>query len=112
MDAVEFLTEKRRMCDSSRDCCDCKLYKPKTKCCFIDKTKEDAEKAVEIVERWSKEHPRKTRASEFLKLFPNVKMSQSDCLPALNPCALDLEYKECALVCSECRRKFWTEEIK
>lgn len=30
------------------------------------------EEAVAIVEKWSAEHPKKTRQSEFLKIFPTV----------------------------------------
>ena len=32
------------------------------------------EKAIEIVQRWSDEHPRRTYLSEFLKNYPNARL--------------------------------------
>ena len=32
------------------------------------------EKAIEVVQRWSDEHPRKTYLSEFLKNYPNARL--------------------------------------
>nr|DAO07147.1 MAG TPA: hypothetical protein [Caudoviricetes sp.] len=33
------------------------------------------EKAIEIVQKWSDEHPRKTYLSEFLKNYPNAELN-------------------------------------
>lgn len=70
MDAVEFLRDFRRMCWTYEEpCCEnCKLEGGG--CNFTDLGC-DHEKAVRIVEKWAKEHPKKTRLSEFKKLFPN-----------------------------------------
>lgn len=117
MDAVEFVLEKRRMCRSFGPCCsDCELHKEGC-CTDMAQSKERTEKAVELVEKWSKEHPKKTRMSEFLKQYPNPSMRIDDDYPSINPCMLNRSlYDElrCLEVgcCEECRKKYWTEEIK
>lgn len=106
MDAVKFLTEKYRMCRNIQDCRDCELNG--NKCCNNFNTEVKAEKAVALVERWSREHPKKTRASEFLKVCPNTKLNSIDGFPALDPCVLDPVYKELrcdGLRCAECREQ-------
>lgn len=73
---------------------------------------------VSIVEQWAKEHPVKTRQSEFLKQYPEAEIGD-DGLPGVDPCQL---YKEIANVeiydgycnkygCTDCRRDFWLAEI-
>lgn len=58
MDAIKFLKEKKRMCDSYINCDGCGFGKV-PKC---NHTEDDnPKKAVAIVEKWSKEHPIKTR---------------------------------------------------
>lgn len=64
MDALEFLKEKKRMCNSYSDtynCCgDCPLLEI---CCVINNVTpdEDLKKMITIVEQWSKDHTHKTR---------------------------------------------------
>ncbi len=62
MDAVEYVKQRERMCDYYIDCDDCPAgyYEG---CSSLDRISE----LVPIVEQWSKEHPVKTRQSEFLK---------------------------------------------
>ena len=74
MDAVEYLKEKVRMCIEHR-CRNCPLgkagdeqYYSTCRAC----EEEHPEEAVEVVKKWSAEHPKKTRQSEFLKMFPNM----------------------------------------
>lgn len=114
MDAVKFLTEKNRMCGSSKDCRSCELYK--ANCCSNYNIGTKAEKAVEIVERWSKEHQKKTRMSELLKNYPNVTIDTDDNFPIFYPCDMDHEFQGGHMCkesrCGECRRKYWTEEIE
>lgn len=123
MDAVEFLKEKSRMCNAF-NLCDgggykeaCKLYKEGLTC--ADYTNDYPEKAVEIVERWAKEHPRKTRQSEFLKMHPDAHVFQGTL--AINPCQIEvsrLNTEECHTYadneagCLACRDKYWNEEVE
>ena len=81
------------------------------------------EDGVSIVEQWAKEHPVKTRQSEFLKMFPNAKRSSDG---VLDICPLKIEpekYKNatpdkvcinCDTLrwCDECCRDFWLKEIE
>ena len=76
-------------------------------------------KLVPIVEQWAKEHPVKTRQSEFLKMWPGAEIG-GDGLPNVALCQLykDMEEKDENGVCckncgcAECRRDFWLKEIE
>lgn len=67
MDVVEFFGEFRRMCRSSSDCTKCQYHGDK-----CDNAIELFEKTVAVVEQWSREHPRNTRQSKFLDMFPTA----------------------------------------
>lgn len=128
MDAVEFLRGKDRMCHSFNLVCETKegfttLCEMRAKADEADETcgeyiKEHPAEAVEIVERWVKAHPKKTRQSELLKLFPRVSMT-ADGVIAFCPDSMDSEF-ECPHktrdnidpICGECRKKYWLEEVE
>ena len=113
MDAIEFMKEKKRMCKSYSGCTDsCLLRKPMYEngltClgyCF-----KYPEKAVEIVEKWSAEHPIKTRQSELLKAFPNAEIENGVAVACPN--SLDRNVNCDPLNCDECTRKYWLEEVE
>nr|DAO00620.1 MAG TPA: hypothetical protein [Caudoviricetes sp.] len=56
-----------------------------------------------------KEHPVKTRQSEFLKMYPNARID--DGVIFLGPCAIDNSHK-CTLDCKKCCRDYWLAEIE
>lgn len=64
MDALEFLSERKRMCNCYKDCCDCPL---EAAICTGSSTMpdEDYKRIIAIVEQWSKEHPIKTRCGRY-----------------------------------------------
>ena len=75
------------------------------------------EKAVEIVEKWAAEHPKKTRQSEFLKMFPRAPLNpMNDMTIGTDPCDVDAKYKPhkgCdETLCSDCQREYWLAEVK
>lgn len=129
MDAVEFLEEKDRMCNSFNNGCRIKGH-PECVCeiraetektqeaCAVYARKHPAE-IVAIVERWAKEHPRKTRQSEFLKMFPRASMANNGTIDFC-PHNFDKEFTcpekvsiyqgECQ--CPDCQRKYWLEEVE
>lgn len=120
MDAVEFFEEHDRMCNSfGGNCTDCEIYKVTmsnlTCNAFIFTC---PRKMVAIVERWAKEHPRKTRQNELLKLFPRVSMT-ADSVIAFCPESMDSAFV-CPIKerdsydpeCGECRKKYWLEEME
>ena len=115
MDAVMFVKEWKRMCRSSKTCLSCSIGKiagVSTVCSNV--VKKEPEKYVAIVEKWSAEHPIKTRQSEFLKLFPNADIVQG----YLNVCPKRIDLNsltedECDdLRCSDCRKKYWLAEVE
>ena len=68
MDAVEYTKTLRRLCESQANCPECPLHEN----CEEDNygycngnASEYVEKSVHIVEQWAKDHPVKTRQSEF-----------------------------------------------
>lgn len=89
MDAVMFVKEWKRMCISSKTCLSCSIGKiagVSTVCSNV--VKEEPEKYVAIVEKWSAEHPIKTRQSEFLKMFPNAPLRENGSIAI---CPLDVD---------------------
>lgn len=77
MDAVKFLKERKRMCDSFGDssCEGCLIYAIDIGTGCFDFQDDHPEQTVEIVEKWSKEHPQETRLSRFLKYYPNAELN-------------------------------------
>lgn len=123
MDAVEYLKEKNRMCrkygELPRDCFECPIGNDGGGCqagVFEDQEVAE-EELVAIVEKWSAEHPIKTRQSEFLKMFPNAQLDDDGMFNfSLNPCDIDPEYadKVCDQYsdCQDCQREYWSEEVE
>lgn len=117
MDAVEYVKTLRIMCKSQANCPECPLH---GKCkedgydyCIAD-ISEYAEKAVRIVEQWAKEHPIKnTRQSEFLGMFPNAMINESDGILCITPCNIEGKSIWCqnGKSCDDCRREYWLSEV-
>lgn len=117
MDAVEFLKAFGRLCNN---------YFCGDNCPLIDSCDDVSDdgyvRKVQIVEQWAKEHPVKTRQSEFLKMFPNARI-ESDGMPSICPIVVDKRcYNKdddalCCFVrdeekCRKCRCDFWLKEIE
>lgn len=113
MDAVEFLKAKVRMCANMDSCTSCGLYKEHTDCdtrCFAH-----PDEAVAAVEKWAKEHPVKTRQSEFLKMFPNAPFSHN----TIDICPYKADVlQKCPKVipdnlsmCVFCKHEYWLAEV-
>ena len=111
MDTVEFFKTVNRLCKKQR-CEECPVYN-NDMCCMVgfdDDSIESVEETVSKVEQWAKEHPIKTRQSEFLKMFPNVVID--DGVLCISPCKIE---KDIVCVngksCNECCREFWLAEV-
>lgn len=115
MDAVKFIKESKRLCKAQESCGKCVAQIGV--CCLTDICVEEhsAEKAVAVVEQWSKDHPVKTRQSEFLKLFPKATVRNH----VLSLCPLfycvnfiGTGFQECkGTNCDDCCRKYWLTEV-
>lgn len=107
MDAVKYLKEYERMCRSyGHDCNKCGIDKMRNGDGCTSIINKYPEEAVSIVEKWSKEHPIKTRKSEFLKTFPNARMG-SDGFPNLCLRILDKTIPCRARTCKQCKEEYW-----
>lgn len=113
MEALEFLKERKRMCNSYDGCKGCPFGDSK---CVIESTisDEDFKRIVATVEQWSKEHPRKTRQRVFLEQWPEAEISFTDGCLTLDPCKFYKKMrKECVgRLCSDCRREFWMQKVE
>lgn len=112
MDAIEFIKEQVRMCNQY-DCTDCPLHGN----CNLSNLVNDGkvEKAVELVEKWSKENPRKTRQSLFLEQYPEANVGNDGVLnacPALISSLYRVGKGNCIGQCPDCRKSFWNQEIE
>lgn len=107
MDAVNFLKEFKRMCQSYQRCAICPLND--TECCAMLPFYDIGEDIVRIVEQWSKDYPQKTRLQDFLEKYPNAPM-EVDGTPKV--CCENLGYcKDCnaEVDCVSCWNKAMEE---
>ena len=112
MDALEFIRERNRMCKSFGVCCN-NCPADKNTACDSFAWKEEL---VTIVEKWSKENPRKTRQSIFLEQYPNASVVGDTGTPWVYPCYIEQGLKDVnyckSLSCYDCRREFWMQEVE
>lgn len=117
MDALAFLRERKRMCNSYKCCVGCPLAESH---CIISSATSDEEfkKMTDVVEQWSKEHPRKTRQRVFLEYFPEAELDASGVI-TICPAPLSCDYRSCGggckhpgTACCDCRREFWMQEVE
>lgn len=119
MDTVKFFETVNRLC-KNQSCEECPVYK-NDMCCMVgfdDDSIKSIEETVSKVEQWARDHPAKTRQSEFLKKFPDAYLSA---ITRLLPCSLDKTLKplRCAKYgylsitcrCDRCRDDYWNEEV-
>lgn len=122
MDVVKFLKEKDRMTKKcSIRCTDCPLSieKNTTGLWCGSLQRENPEIAISIVEKWLKEHPRKTILQDFLEKYPKAELIHNK-FPEICPyslgyaensqCFLDREEQFCSEECEECWNRPLEEE--
>ena len=110
MDAKEFLKCFIRYCNNT-SCDDCVMIGDG---CYPGAIT-DIDRLIDKVEQWLKDHPVKTRQSEFLKRFPNADLTR------LQPCMIEKDKRPmwCGKYadfgangcCDECRYAYWNEEV-
>lgn len=117
MDAVEFFKTVKRLC-KNQGCNGCPVCKNKT--CMVmliarlyGVSDESIEETISKVEQWSKDHPIKTRQSEFLKMFPKVPMKADaiDICPATVVKGFNNAEHCNHTLCEDCRKTFWLMEV-
>ena len=127
MDAIKFLKAVDRMCEVSRTqkggCEHCPFHDNKkapydcqrSYMWYYDTDEITYKEMVFKVGKWDKEHPVKTRQSEFLKVFPRASLTGNGIL-TIKPCVIDTEIKrsdkQCVIGCYGCRKAYWLAEVK
>ena len=117
MDAIKFMKEKKRMCALNVGCLNFPIGIRNNKfgepC--RDFEENHPEDAVAIVEKWSAEHPIKTRQSEFMKIFPDARVN-SDGVIDIDPSHLNKKLEhECDHKydnCDDCYKDYWLSEVR
>lgn len=119
MSAFEFLKERARMCQNV-SCKECGAYIKEKGWCKVssivldnyarNKEYDALKKAVEIVEKWSKEHPARTRQDMLLETFPEAKRDENGVLIACPQYLYEGFICENHSTCVECRKEFWSGE--
>ena len=106
MDAIKFVKQLRRMNEQGV---------PKKRFIYpcAGQETDSPEEVVAEVEEWAKEHPTKTRQSEFLKHYPGARITIDGFLHA---CPMDV-FSDTGVNCNarncfECRKKFWLAEVE
>ena len=111
MDAVEFFKTVNRLCKNQRYCAECPIHKNAMGCMI--KADDDSIKSIEEtvlkVEKWAKDHPVKTRQSEFLKMFPNAVID--DGVLCISPCKIEKGITCAGKNCDDCYREYWLAEV-
>ena len=103
-----------RMCKDMKECKDCPLgvHKTRTGMACGNLIREIPDKTNEIILNWCKEHPAQTRQDRFLKMFPNVALSDK----IIKICPEDIDIKSginCgAQSCVICRKNYWLAEVE
>lgn len=118
-----FKKEKGRMCDSfenNMELCPLKIYHSGWSCLECDECcLVRIDFAIEIVQKWSDEHPQGTKSDEFLKLHPNAfRVDDNNGNTFVNICP---KYIDMAFNCIEnhdvdfcynCKRDYWLAEVE
>lgn len=109
--AVNFLREYHRMCEFR--CTECPLSSANngTKLACEELKKVYPEKAVKIVQKWSDEHPVKTRLDDLLEKYPNARIDNSP--PHFFPYALGYceDCHNCVLNDRRAHKVCWHEPL-
>lgn len=114
---TNFFSELKRLCDSRTSCeagAENKEQCPLFDFCFCERsiTTRDAEeiiKAIEILQKWSDEHPKKTYAQDFFKKFPDAPIDKSFKEKCPWVCRMGIYGGECQnMKCDEC----WNEPME
>ena len=77
---LNYVSEKKRLCESNTEhCLSCVLSE--IGCDIVD---EITAEHIEILQKWSDEHPQQTMADKFFEIFPNAKKTATN-LPVVCP---------------------------
>lgn len=114
MEAVEFFKTVNRYCKNQG----CKKYLAcRGDLCMIwpdDDSVKSIEETISKVEQWAKDHPVKTRQSEFLKMFPHANINSftdTFCVAHFDKTKTCKASAPTDEMCEKCRDAYWNEEV-
>ena len=117
MDAMEFIRERNRMCNAHKGSC-ARCPANGNNCLVSLKSQLCANEQVNLVEQWSKKHPRKTRQSVFLEQYPEA-WTHADGVLSICPNGVTDWHRSTlgtcigvSKACKDCRREFWMQEVE
>ena len=116
MNAVEYLNQSKRMCESYSNKCDyCGIFIVKgygASCHWW--TTNYPKQAIAIVEQWAKEHPVKTYLSVLLEKFPNNNICPhsfpSFCVEEVYGTRAGMNCNKLQVQCMKCWNREYKEE--
>lgn len=121
MDAVKFIEERNRMCESFNYGCGCQMCPAcdnDLHCAVSQESTLDATAQIAIVEEWSAAHPRKTRQSVFMEQWPEAVIDERGAV-WICPRYFSASYRDSEMLCShpervcaDCMREFWMQEVE
>lgn len=124
MEALEYEKNRIKMCKdmilNHEGCGSCPAYDglrrrcrfPASVCAETDE--ERCKENVAIVEQWAKNHPVKTRQSEFLKMFPHANINSftdTFCVAHFDKTKTCKASAPTDEMCEKCRDAYWNEEV-
>lgn len=109
---IDFLAEAKRLCDS-RPACEAdaanKEQCPLRGFCVLPFPEICAKKAIEVLQKWRTEHPKKTYAQDFFEKFPDAPIDKSFKEKCPWVCRMGIYGGECPdIKCYEC----WNEPME
>lgn len=123
MEAIKFLEEAKRMCCSHDVCEGCPVLTKEDSCAInieLKSSSQELKRIVESVQKWSSDHPKVTRLSNLLRIFPDLFLDNarfpSGCVREYDQ-TYDCPVKKGALIgntfdsCVVCKQQFWNQEI-
>lgn len=117
MDAIEFIKERHRLCQTYIDCFKCPAHNSNPGGCnFSTASGYEATEQIRLLEEWSAAHPPKTRQSVFLKQYPNARVDSQN-IPYICPAdaygdtVCPRNKTDGNVICYDCRREFWSKEV-
>lgn len=117
MDAIKYFKLKRKMTlNCQTDCRTCGLsrYNNGIGISCRNLEAQNADKAIEIVEKWAEEHPPKTRMSDFLEKFPRARVLKYGYGKYIEICPANIDNtRTCPNgECKKCKFEYWNEEVE
>lgn len=98
MDAMKFLKERARQLGLNENT-------------HIMVKVKDIDVIVQEVEKWSKEHPKKTKGDLLKGAFPNLRTLDNG-VPNVCPYVLGIMSCDKIPYCDNCKSNFWNQEVE